>query len=75
MDYVAALVTAVGMVLVGKRRWYGWGVTLAAEALWLAYAIRHGIGGLALLCVIYAVVYARNLVVWRRAERSTTPNS
>ena len=73
MDYVAVIVTLIGMVLAGRRSRWCWHVCVAAEALWLLYARSIGSGGLALLSMMFVGVYAYN--AWRWRKRVVTPRA
>jgi len=65
VDYIAAAVTLTAMFLVGRHLWWGWLVALLAEGLWFNYARKRRIRGLMMLCVVYAVLYLRNAILWR----------
>ncbi len=66
LDLVAAPITLASIVAVGRKRWWGWATAACAECLWLTYAVRRGIWGLAALAVAYAALYVWNARKWRR---------
>lgn len=65
-----SVVTLYGMWLAGSHRWTGWLVGLGNQALWLVCIVVFGVWGLLPLNVALVVVYSRNIVKWRRAERA-----
>jgi hypothetical protein len=54
-----------GQYLAGRRSWWGWAVGIADEALWMAYAAQTRQWMFGVSALVYAWVYARNLVAWR----------
>lgn len=67
MDWLVGALTLVSMELVARRRWEGWAVGLANQALW-AYLVvwRARLWGLAPLSVLLTWRYAAALARWRR---------
>lgn len=63
----------VGIFLAGRRSWTGWALGLAAQLLWVAYALTTGTYGFLLSAAGYGSVYALNLARWRRDARQSTP--
>jgi hypothetical protein len=68
LSLVLAAAGCTGLVLAGKGRWYGWGVGLAVQPVWAAYAIVTKGYGLLLTCLMYGTVYTKNLLKWRREQ-------
>ena len=64
MDYVAATSEIVGMLLVGNRSRHGFAVNIVGNAAWIFVAMAHGLGGLAFVSVVMAVVNCRNFLKW-----------
>lgn len=63
------LLTAVGVTGIyvsGKKNYWGWGIGLGAQVLWLAYAISTQQWGFLVSCFAYGTVYAKNFLRWRR---------
>ena len=50
-----------GLLLVGKGKWYGWVVNLAAQPVWFVFAFVTHAYALLISAVLYSVVFARNL--------------
>lgn len=63
-----AAVGVGGLWLAGRRSWTGWAVGLAAQGLWVAYALASRQYGFLVSAVAYGSVYAVNLRRWL-AER------
>ena len=55
-----------GTYLAGSRHWYGWGLCLFTQAVWMAYAIITEQWGFIPGVIFYTFVYARNVVKWTR---------
>lgn len=69
------LLTAIGVLglwLSGRRNYWGWCVGLAAQLLWIAYAIVTTQWGFIVSALAYAVVYGRNFIRWRRDAATDT---
>ncbi|MEV6810718.1 hypothetical protein [Micromonospora sp. NPDC051296] len=77
-SWLLMAVGVTGLYLAGKRSWTGWAVGLAAQLLWLAYAIATAQWGFLVSCFVYGAIYLRNLRSWLRpappvtAEREVT---
>lgn len=67
------LLTAVGIIglfLAGSKRKLGWAIGLAAQVLWIAYALTTEQYGFLASAFAYGWVYARNWLRWRREQRA-----
>jgi hypothetical protein len=70
--YWSYLLTAVGiygLLLLRAKKSIGWVVGLAAQTLWLAYAIATRQWGFILSAACYGTVNTLGLIAWRKAER------
>lgn len=56
---------SAGLLVVGKKYWWGWLVLLANETLWIAYGWKTGQYGFIVAAIIYGAVYINNLTKWR----------
>lgn len=56
----------VGLFLVGSNYWQGWAINLANQGLWFTYSVYTRQWGFLVACFVYAGMYARNLLKWRR---------
>lgn len=71
--YWSYLLTAVGVTglwLAGRKSRIGWAVGLAAQVLWIAYAIATRQWGFIVSSIVYGAVYARNWVRWTREAQN-----
>ena len=71
IDFIAAIVTILGLIIVGQKLWWGWLIKILSEVLWVIYAFQINSGGLLLLCIVYTVIMTRNMIVWRSRDAST----
>ncbi|MCS4278036.1 hypothetical protein M2390_003259 [Mycetocola sp. BIGb0189] len=79
MEFWSYLLTAVGILglwLAGGKNRAGWAVGLAAQVLWVAFALTTHQYGFLLSAVAYGTVYIRNFRAWKKpvtTEGDTTP--
>jgi len=66
LSLATSIVTLIGMQLVAKKRWEGWAVGLANQALWFALIIQTRSWGLLVLMAALIWIYSRALIDWRR---------
>lgn len=65
-SYVLTAVGVLGLLLAGSRKRVGWALGLAAQPLWVVYAVATGQWGFIISAVVYGGVYLRNWLRWRR---------
>lgn len=65
-SYLLAAVGVLGLYLAGRRNRWGWFVGLAAQVLWIAYALITTQYGFLVSALAYASVYASNFLKWKR---------
>lgn len=70
-SFVLAIVGIIGLWIAGSNRWYGWGVGLAAQVLWVVYGIATEQYGFLLSAFGYGFVYTRNIIAARKRERAS----
>lgn len=68
LSLATSIVTIIGFHLVAKKRWEGWAVGLANQALWLALILQTRTWGLLLLNVTLVWIYGRALTDWRHTH-------
>lgn len=56
---------AAGMYVAGKGAWKGWAMGLAAQPIWLVFALVVHSWPLAFSPLLYGTVYAKNLWRWK----------
>lgn len=54
--------------LVGSRRTLGWVLGCAGQVLWFVFIVVWQVWGLLPLAIGLSVIYARNLIRWRREQ-------
>jgi hypothetical protein len=63
------LLTGMGVIwlwLAGSGRWWAWGLGIATECCWIAYALATRQYGFVVGAIAYGAIHARNLhVEWR----------
>lgn len=64
--FALSLVGVAGFLLAGRKVWWAWHVNIAAQALWLAYAIVTDQPGFLLGVAVYSIVFFRNARAWTR---------
>lgn len=64
-SWVLTLIGLTGWWLTGRRLWQGWAVSLAVQALWLAYALATGQYGFIVAALAYGAMAAHNVRRWR----------
>jgi hypothetical protein len=68
-SYVLSAIGITGILLAGSKYKIGWLIGFAVQPLWIVFAITHEQHGFIAAAVVYAIVYARNWLRWRREER------
>ena len=68
-SFVLSAIGIVGILLAGSKHKIGWLVGFFVQPLWIIFAIQTEQYGFILNAIIYAAVYARNWLRWRREER------
>lgn len=63
-SWLLTVVGVTGLYFAGRRRALGWAIGLAAQVLWLAYAIATQQWGFIVSAGAYGWVYAKNLRAW-----------
>ena len=61
---ILAAVGLAGLYLAGKKNYWGWGIGLAAQLLWIVYAVVSEQYGFILSALAYGFVYGKNFVDW-----------
>lgn len=68
-SYILTALGITGLILAGSKKRLGWLLGLAAQPLWVAYALVSGQWGFVASGLIYGGVYLRNWYRWRREAR------
>jgi hypothetical protein len=64
-SWVLATVGVTGMVIAGRKIWWGWLFNLANEILWVIFAVITKQYGFILMAIGYSAVYANNARNWK----------
>jgi len=56
----------LGMYVVGRKKTWGWMLSMSTQALWATYAIGTGQYGFLIGTCSYFVIYLRNWLKWRK---------
>lgn len=70
-SWILTAVGVTGLYFAGRKRSVGWAIGLAAQGLWVAYAISTEQWGFLVSAFAYGWVYAKNFIAWRREARVT----
>lgn len=65
-SWLLTLVGVFGLYVSGSKRAWGWAVGIAAQVLWIAYALATEQHGFLVSALAYGWVYTRNFLAWRR---------
>lgn len=68
-SFVLSFIGIAGILLAGSKYKVGWLIGFFVQPLWIVFAVTTEQYGFILNAVIYAAVYARNWLLWRRDER------
>lgn len=74
-SWMLAAVGILGIWLAGRKQRAGWLVGVAAQLLWIAYAITTRQWGFLVTAFAYGAVYIRNWLRWGREARTPAPAS
>jgi hypothetical protein len=58
----------LGMYVVGRKKTWGWIVSMVTQALWATYAIGTAQFGFLIGTCSYFAIYLRNWLKWRKAD-------
>lgn len=65
-DYILSLAGVAGFILAGKKIWWAWYINIAAQFIWLAYALVTKQYGFLIGTVIYFAVFIKNAYDWTK---------
>lgn len=63
-SFILAAIGITGLILAGKKMKIGWAIGLAAQVLWIVYALVTHQWGFIFSALAYGAVYARNWYMW-----------
>lgn len=66
-----AVVGVFGLYITTTKRWWGWAVSLAAQVLWIAYAVATSQPGFILSALAYGTVNLIGLYRWYKPKETS----
>lgn len=69
MDWVASIITIIGIELLRRKMWQGFLVGLLNEIIWAYLAISREVYGLLLLVVVLTFQYSWAIYTWRKEPK------
>jgi len=67
-SWVLSCIGVTGLLLVGRRYWWAWGITALNECLWIGYALVTRQYGFIFGAIAYIGIHAYNARKWRVAD-------
>jgi hypothetical protein len=61
-----------GLYLAGNKSTWGWVIGIAAQVLWISYAIATTQWGFLFSAFVYGGVYIRNFIKWKKENESNS---
>lgn len=68
-SFILAAIGILGIYVAGKNNKWGWAIGLAAQLLWIAYALVTKQYGFIISAFAYGYFYALNFIKWHRASQ------
>jgi hypothetical protein len=60
------IVGVLGMLMVGRKLWWGWAIVLLHSIPWFIYSISHDKPGFIAMSLMWWVTHAYNMMKWRK---------
>lgn len=67
-SWLLTVIGVTGLWFAGSHKSFGWALGIAAQVLWITYALTTHQWGFIASALAYGTVYVRNLRAWRKAE-------
>lgn len=74
-DWILSIAGALGMWLVGKKRWWSWYVGIGTQGLWIMYALISQQYGFLASVALFGSVYVQNAYKWTKEHRAQKEHS
>lgn len=65
-SWILGFVGIAGFILAGKKVWWTWYINIAAQGLWITYAIVTNQPGFLVSAIVYTAVFSRNAYLWTK---------
>jgi hypothetical protein len=69
-SWTLGAMAAVGLLIVGRKKTWGWLFLVAVQTMWIIYGVTTGQYGFIASGVGFALLNGWNWVKWRRADRA-----
>ena len=64
--FAMEIVGVLGMLIVGRKLWWGWTIVLLHSIPWFIYSISHDKPGFIAMSLMWWVTHAYNMMKWRK---------
>jgi hypothetical protein len=71
-SWTLGAMAAVGLLIVGRKKTWGWLFLVAAQTMWIAYGLTTRQYGFVASGAGFALLNGHNWLKWRRADRLAT---
>lgn len=61
----------LGIYLSGKKNYWGWGLGVISQVVWIVYAVATQQWGFILSAFAYGFLYGKNFMQWRKEENGS----
>lgn len=68
MPFVLSIIGMSALILIGRKRWYGWAIAFGNECLWVGFAIATKQYGFIMGAIFYGAINFHNAMLWRCGE-------
>src|SRR5215207_8962608 len=65
-SWILTAVGLTGFILAGRKIWWCWYINIAAQGLWLTYALMTKQYGFIAASIFYAIVFGQNAIRWTK---------
>lgn len=66
LSWIGNVFIVLGLWHIGKKQWWAFLFSIIGECAWIAYSLYTHLWSLAFMCAIFAVLAARNMMLWRK---------
>lgn len=68
MDWIAAIILAIGIYFTGKYKWWGWAFSTIATLLWIWIGYKEEVYGMVALNIFLTFINTKNCIDWFKAQ-------
>ena len=69
--FAMEIIGVAGMLVVGRKIWWGWLIVLLHSIPWFIYSISHNKPGFIAMSLLWWVSHAYNMMKWRNEHDKT----